>query len=137
MSERSESVNVILSKVFTWGKMYHIMVTTGPTIKKKKKNAGVSPKKKKKRNAIIIMRGRKRMNKAASSRVFSPFSKSLFSFLEDIIYLPIYHILKLAWHMTAIHPITTQIPYLFPNKLITSELEMNGNQNPSSQRRSI
>lgn len=41
MSERSESVNVILSKVFTWGKMYHIMVTTGPTIKKKKKkNAG-------------------------------------------------------------------------------------------------
>lgn len=49
MSERSESVNVILSKVFTWGKMYHIMVTTGPTIKKKKKNAGVSPKKKKKK----------------------------------------------------------------------------------------
>lgn len=136
MSERSESVNVILSKVFTWGKMYHIMVTTGPTIKKKKKML-VFLRKKKKRNAIIIMRGRKRMNKAASSRVFSPFSKSLFSFLEDIIYLPIYHILKLAWHMTAIHPITTQIPYLFPNKLITSELEMNGNQNPSSQRRSI
>ena len=45
MSERSESVNVILSKVFTWGKMYHIMVTTGVTIKKK--NAGVSLKKKK------------------------------------------------------------------------------------------
>ena len=35
MSERSGSVNVILSKVFTWGKMYHIMVTTGATIKKK------------------------------------------------------------------------------------------------------
>ena len=135
MSERSGSVNVILSKVFTWGKMYHIMVTTGATIKKK--NAGVSPKKKKKWNAIIIMRGRKRKNKATSSRVFSPFPKSLFSFLEDIIYLPIYHILKLAWHMTAIHPITTQIPYLFPNKLITRELEVNGNQNPSSQRRSI
>ena len=49
MSERSESVNVILSKVFTWGKMYHIMVTTGATIKKKK-NAGVSPKKKKECN---------------------------------------------------------------------------------------
>ena len=35
MSERSESVSVILSKVFTCGKMYHIMVTTGAIIKKK------------------------------------------------------------------------------------------------------
>lgn len=49
MSERSESVNVILSKVFTWGKMYHIMVTTGPTIKKKKKKMLVFLRKKKKK----------------------------------------------------------------------------------------
>ena len=51
MSERSESVSVILSKVFTCRKMYHIMVTTGATVKKKK-NSGVSPKKKKKKKGM-------------------------------------------------------------------------------------
>ena len=70
MSERSESVSVILSKVFTCRKMYHIMVTTGATVKKKKILVFLQKKKKKKRNAIIIMRGRKRKNKATSSRAF-------------------------------------------------------------------
>lgn len=88
MSERSESVSVILSKVFV-EKMYHIMVTTGAIIKKK--NSGVSTKKKKK-NAIIC-EGEEEKNKATSSGAFHLPQK------ESRLILGILFISILAYHV--------------------------------------